>query len=96
MSTNSITKRKARALVLLALVLLVGGCAREPLPIASGSSNYELRVFMTEIPLPDGTIGTRMSIEVRPPDPSDATQRAQAKALEQEFLRRMQAHDLPR
>jgi len=60
------------------------------------SGHYEFTVTMTPTPLPDGTSGTSVGIAVRPPHPEDPTEQAIARQLEDEFLRRMQAHDLPR
>lgn len=87
-SIADLAQRLARALVLLAVVLL-SGCQREVLPPASGSEAYVFNITMTSTTLPGGIAGTRLGVQVYPPDPRDPEQRAFARRLEDEFLRRM-------
>jgi len=76
------------------LLCLLAGCAPTAAPEQPTiSGGYEFEIAIAQGP---GGQGSRLSVIVHPPDPTDPAQVAIARQLEDEFLRRMQAHDLPR
>ena len=74
------------------LLCLLVGCAPTAAPEQpTVSGGYEFTVQIAPRTNPDGSPGSAMTVVVRPPDPSDPEQVAVARAMEQEFLKRMRA-----
>jgi hypothetical protein len=85
--------RTVRSLCALACglgLLALTACHPEPPLQPSASGGYDYTLTIAPRTNPDGTTGSEVRIEVRPPDPNDPAQRAIAAQLREEFLRRFQ------
>lgn len=76
------------------VVLLLVGCQARPQLEGSGSEDYLYFIHLSGPGAPGQA--RRVDVEVRPPDPTDANQRAEAARLRQEILKAFEAKERQR